>query len=98
MNIFIPAASAIFDLFMCASLPEDPSFHFKTVSMSPAQYELNTIIPVLTNNTVNYMLAWTFCNKYVGLGRAAVCDCGIPWTFSLAFFPISTDVYIVVSK
>ena len=28
----------------------------------------------------------TVSSSFLGLGRAAVCDCGTPWTFLLPFF------------
>ena len=29
-------------------------------------------------------------SSFWGLGRAAVCDCGTPWTFPLTFFALPT--------
>ena len=34
---------------------------------------------------VRFVLVW-ICRFPWGLGRAAVCDCGTPWTFLLLFF------------
>ena len=31
-----------------------------------------------------------------GLGRAAVCDCGTPWTFLLPFFFFKTFIYKII--
>ena len=36
--------------------------------------------------------------RFVGLGRAAVCDCGTPWTFLLPFFLSCAGLYCNVRK
>ena len=37
-----------------------------------------------------FCLGWATASSSWGLERAAVCDCGTPWTFSFLFFVIVT--------
>ena len=37
-----------------------------------------------------------FCSSSSCLGRAAVCDCGTPWTFLLPFFMSDLSVCIFI--
>ena len=70
--------------------------HFVLVFFSP----FSIAITSLGEERVNLSAFRTFCacldlsvsSSSWGLGRAAVCDCGTPWTFLLPFFQISLSM------
>ena len=74
------------DLFVCLSV-----CHFVLVFFSIAITSLGEERANFSafRTFVRIVLVW-ICRSSSswGLGRAAVCDCGTPWTFSLTFFSI----------
>ena len=67
--------------------------HFVLVFFSPFSIAITSLGEERANfrafrTFVRFVLIWIclFPLPLEGLGRAAVCDCGTPWTFLLPFF------------
>ena len=67
-------------LFLCVFSP----FSIAITSLGEARANLSAF-----RTFVRFALVW-LCPFPWCLGRAAVCDCGTPWTFLLLFFVIWT--------
>ena len=64
--------------------------HFVLVFCSPFSIAITSLEEERANLSafrtfVRFVLVW-ICRFPLPLGRAAVCDCGTPWTFLLPFF------------
>ena len=67
--------------------------HFVLVFFSPFSFAITSLGEERANlSCFSYVCSICACldlsvsSSFWGLGRAAVCDCGIPWTFLLPFF------------
>ena len=66
--------------------------HFVLVFFSPCSIAITSLGEERANLSafrtfVRFVLVWICRFRFPrGLGRAAVCDCGTPWTFLLPFF------------
>ena len=65
--------------------------HFVLVFFSPFSIAI-TLLGEVRANLSTFRLDLSVSSSSWGLGRAAVCDCGTPWTFLL---PVFTDAAIL---
>ena len=69
--------------------------HFVLVFFSPFSIAITSLGEERANlsafRSVCACLDLSVSSSSWGLGRAAVCDCGTPWTFLLPFFFLSYD-------
>ena len=69
---------------------------FSVAVTSPGKQRANSAF----RSFVRFALVW-FClfpPSSWCLGRAAVCDCGTPWTFLLPFFVSVRRIYLCIAK
>ena len=74
--------------------------HFVLVFFSPFSIAITSLEEERANLSafrtfVRFVLVW-ICLFPWGLGRAAVCDCGTPWTFPLPYCLNMTVKYVVL--
>ena len=60
--------------------------HFVLVFFSPFSIAITSLGEERANLSAFHTFVRFVSSSSWGLGRAAVCDCGTPWTFLLPFF------------